>query len=94
MVEQDIFVGIVAILTGVFVFASAALNSEWIGRFWIARRIENAFNGSVSRLVIMGIGALCMILGTLLILGYFPGDKNRKAEVTPAQPTQLLPTAE
>ena len=65
MITQDIFVGIVAIAVGIFVMASAVIQSQWINRFWMTRRIENAANGSISRLVIIGMGALCTILGTL-----------------------------
>ena len=79
MAPQDIFVGIVAVLTGLFVFASAAFQSQWIARFWVTRRIEDAANGSISRLVIMGVGALCTILGALLLLGFFPSDKSNAA---------------
>jgi len=75
MVPQDIFVGVVAVLTGLFVFASAAFQSQWIGRFWISRHLESASNGSVSRLVVMGVGALCTILGALLLLGFFPSGQ-------------------
>lgn len=92
MLVQDIFVGIVAILTGLFVFASAAFQSQWIGRFWISRRIESASNGSVSRLVLMGIGALCTILGTMLLLGFFPSDKNVEHPKEDLK-SQLIPSA-
>jgi hypothetical protein len=94
MVEQDIFVGVVALLTGLFVFGSAALNSQWVSRFWIARHIENASNAGVSKLVIMAIGALCMILGTLLILGFFPSEKSRKADQEFPSLTHWLATTE
>ena len=94
MIEQDIFVGVVALLTGLFVFVSSAMNSQWISRFWIARHIENASNESVSRLAIMAIGALCMILGTLLILGFFPSEKIRKAQLANLNTSQSPPLAD
>jgi len=93
MVEQDIFVGIVAILTGLFVFASAAFQSQWIGRFWLARHIESASNGSVSRLVIMGIGTTCMVLGTMLLLGFFPSNSS-ETDSTNDHQTQFIPSVD
>ena len=80
MIGQDIFVGVVAIITGLFVFVSAMLNSEWVGRFWIARHIESSSNGSISRFAIMALGALCVVLGTLLLLGFFPSERNSTAQ--------------
>ena len=78
MIEQDIFVGGVAVVTGLFVFGSAVLQSKWISKFWLVRHIENTSNGSVARFVLMGIGAICMVLGTLLILGFFANDSRRE----------------
>ena len=80
MITQDIFVGIVAIAVGIFVMASAVIQWQWINRFWMTRRIENAANGSISRLVIIGLGALCTILGTLLLLGFFPSESESEPE--------------
>ncbi len=94
MVEQDIFVGIVAMVTGLFVFSSAAFKSEWVGRFWIARHIESASNESVARYVVMAIGALCMILGALLILGFFPSEKAKATARAKATAFTASSTAE
>ena len=76
MNEQDIFVGIVAVLTGLFVIASAVSNSKWINRFWIARRLSETSNSSVSRVVVFAIGFLCALLGVLLLLGFFPSTRD------------------
>lgn len=86
MIGQDIFVGVVAVITGLFVFVSALLNSEWVGRFWIARHIESSSNGSVSRFAIMAIGALCIVLGTLLLLGFFPSERATTSQRQTAGP--------
>ena len=91
MVTQDIFVGIVAVLTGLFVLASAASQSSWINRFWVARHIKSASNGSVSRLVILSVGALCTILGTMLLLGFFPSDQQQ-ANPDTGHASQLKPS--
>jgi len=80
MIGQDIFVGVVAITTGLFVFVSALLNSEWVGRFWIARHIESSSNGSISRFAIMALGALCFVLGALLLMGFFPSERTTTSE--------------
>ncbi len=87
MISQDIFVGVVALATGLFIFVSAALKTPWANKFWIARHIENSSNASVSRLVLLAIGALCVLLGTLLILGFFPSGEEPTVESAPTQPT-------
>lgn len=92
MIGQDIFVGVVAIITGLFVFVSAILNSEWVGRFWIARHIENSSNSSISRFAIMALGALCVVLGTLLLLGFFPSERNSTAQNQALAPSNATGT--
>lgn len=94
MIEQDIFVGVVAVLTGLFVMASALLNSKWINRFWISRHLESASNGIVSRAFVIGLGVICSVLGVLLILGFFPGDsaQQKVPSDNASQGNQLVPT--
>ena len=88
MVSQDVFVGLVALATGLFVFVSAVLNTQWANNFWIARHIENSSNASVSRFVLIAIGALCVLLGALLLLGFFPSGEKKTAELLHPHPIQ------
>ncbi len=77
MVPQDIFVGIVAVATGLFVLVSALVQSRWIGEFWLTRHVEQAANQSVSRMVLVTLGAICTLLGTLLLLGFFASGTSQ-----------------
>ncbi len=70
MMEQDIFVGIVALALGLFVTASALLNTGAFSRFWLARRVEAAWGSRTARGVGAMIGLLVTFLGVLLVLGF------------------------
>ncbi|MGI9517029.1 MAG: hypothetical protein ACR2NP_08295 [Pirellulaceae bacterium] len=77
MNEQDIFVGLVAVCTGLFIVASVIVDAAWFNRFWLSRRVANISNHTVSRVVVGAIGALCAVLGVLLILGFFSGESRK-----------------
>lgn len=82
MIEQDIFVGFVAVGLGFFVVGSAILNTQGFSRFWLCRRMENAFGSEVSRCVGGLVGLLVATLGVLLMLGMLPAKKSRQGQTT------------
>ncbi len=81
MIEQDIFVGVVALCTGLFIVASAIVDAAWFNRFWLSRRVANISNQSVSRIVVGAVGAVCAVLGVLLILGFFSSESRKSKDL-------------
>ncbi len=93
VIEQDIFVGIVATGLGFFVIGSAILNTEGFSRFWFCRRVENSFGPQVARGVGGMIGLAMATLGILLMLGFLPAKKSRSGRLPdhPAAATGYRP---
>lgn len=71
MIEQDIFVGFVALGLGIFVASSAILNSQWYSKFWLARMLDQSCGPLWSRRVGGFLGILVAILGVLIMIGFF-----------------------
>ena len=71
MIEQDIFVGVVALGLGIFVTSSAILNSAWFSKFWLSRMLDQSCGPIWSRRVGGILGILVAILGVLIMIGFF-----------------------
>jgi putative Mn2+ efflux pump MntP len=79
---QDLFMGIAAALTGLFMLFSAVLNTETFSRFWLTMRIEARFGSNAARVAGALSGITLMLIGALLMLGLLPA-RSRQVSLAP-----------
>ncbi len=90
MIEQDVFVGCVALAVGVFVGTSALYNARWYSRFWLARVLNHSCGPIWSRWLGGLLGAFVALLGVLIMIGVFSQNQRKSSDRTQMDVTDRI----